>query len=491
MNAGQARRLVLVRSFEEAAGKDADAAAPSWTRADAHWADSEALRRVGESASPSAWLVERGELASGRLLEREPVLGWLLRPGRWRSGRAFIIITLAALAGALASSLLAPPDRINLLAPPLLALLLWNLLVYAWLIVRLLGSRRDRPAGSGLLHRLIAWTLQHLGARRRAAASSEPAQRFALAWARASQPLQHARIAAVLHLAALALAGGAVLALYLRGLVFEFAAGWDSTFLDAQAVRIWLSVVLGPALALTGQVLPDAAQLDALRFSRGGAEPAARWIHLYALTAALVLLPRALLALTAIARGMRLERAFPLPLDDPYYQRRLQWLAHARDLPGRRVVLLPYGYRVDAAHQAALATLLEHEFGRGLTIEQRPTIPAGAEDDDLDSLAPSGSGAGLLVALFALTATPERETHGEFLRRLGAHCAAPASSCRVMIDESGYRTRLAVGDRERRVDERRRAWTRLLADVGAGEPWFVDLNDASLAPARATDAARR
>ncbi len=49
-----------------------------------------------------------------------------------------------------------------------------------------------------------------------------------------------------------------------------------------------------------------------------------------------------------------------------------------------------------------------------------------------------------------------------------------------MIDESGYRARLAPVDRERRLDERRRAWRKLLAEAGAGEPWFVDLTAAEV-----------
>ena len=89
-----------------------------------------------------------------------------------------------------------------------------------------------------------------------------------------------------LHLAAVAVAAGALAAMYLRGLGLEYRAGWDSTFLDAQAVHRWLNLLLGPASALSGIALPEPAQLEALRFSTGPGENAARWIHLYALTTA-------------------------------------------------------------------------------------------------------------------------------------------------------------------------------------------------------------
>ena len=317
--------------------------------------------------------------------------------------------------------------------------------------------------------------LARIGARRRTAEAGEPGRRFMLAWARTSLPLQQARIAALLHLGSLALAAGALLALYLRGLAFEFGAGWDSTFLTADAVHRWLSLVLAPALALTGQTLPEATQLEQLRFSRGGAGPAAMWIHLHALSLVIVMLPRALLAAIATGRGLRLVRRFPIPFDDDYFKHRLQWLARARGGPGRRVVLLPYGCRVEQAQREALATAFEHDAGPGVTIDLRPTIASGT-DRALEAAGTLDIGDGGLVALFALSATPERETHGDFLRQLMALASARATSCRAMVDESGYRARLAAADRERRLDERRRAWRSLLAEVGAGEPWFVDLS---------------
>ena len=60
------------------------------------------------------------------------------------------------------------------------------------------------------------------------------------------------RIAALLHVAAAAVAIGLLGSMYLRGLVLDYRAGWQSTFLQADTVQRVLSTLLAPATALTG-----------------------------------------------------------------------------------------------------------------------------------------------------------------------------------------------------------------------------------------------
>src|SRR5690606_2460826 len=136
--------------------------------------------------------------------------------------------------------------------------------------------------------------------------------------AQAIAPGDAARAGALLHAASALFAVGLLAGLYLRGLAFEYRAGWERTFLDADGVRWLLGLVLGPASALTGLALPDAPALADLRFDAGPGERAARWIHLYAVSVALyVLLPRLLLALRgwqqAGAADVRQAGALPRP----------------------------------------------------------------------------------------------------------------------------------------------------------------------------------
>jgi hypothetical protein len=296
--------------------------------------------------------------------------------------------------------------------------------------------------------------------------------RFHADWLAATAALQAQRGAALMHSGAAALALGALASLYAHGLVQDYRAGWDSTFLDVDGVRLLLGGLLGPAAALSGQALPDAAALVGLRLATGGGEGAARWIHLWALTLALaVLLPRLLLAAGAVLRARRLARQLPLPDDEGL--RRLLRAASGQRLP---VLVLPYSYRLDAARQAALAQLLDAAWGPGVVAQVLPSLPLGAEDD-LPAALPAPLPA-TVVALFPLAATPERESQGAFLRALAGH--AGAARIEVMVDESGFRQRLAGPALAERLAQRRAAWQALLAAQGL-QPRFIDLDPAARA----------
>ena len=80
--------------------------------------------------------------------------------------------------------------------------------------------------------------------------------------------------------------------LYVRGLVFEYRATWESTFLDAPTVRAILAAAYWPGARVLGLAVPDAAQIAAIRAP--ASENAALWLHLMSATlAAVVIVPRA------------------------------------------------------------------------------------------------------------------------------------------------------------------------------------------------------
>ena len=519
------RAVLLLRAFERTP-------ASGWTVDDAERVGAQAHRLLGERAAPTAWLCQRARLGLARLAERDSHLApWLTGAARsagsgaahWRAGGLLLLLATGLGLGA---ESLGAARVINLLAPPLLALLTWNLVVYAALLGAALwpghAARPPRhgrltrlpkpphtPAAAGLTSPLRRWLLRQFAAtqarwdqqhRPKSAPGGPPsdAARQALAcfgrdWLALSLPLQTSRLAAWLHAAAAALALGAVASQYARGLVFDYRAGWDSTFLDAAAVHQVLAGVLGPAAALSGLALPDVPTLAGLRLASGGGEGAARWIHLWTLTLMLaVVLPRALLAAWAGGRARRLAADLPLPagLDD---LQRLLRSASGQALP---VTVLPYSYALDAQRQAALAVVLDAQLGPGVLPQVRPSLPLGAEDDLARWLSglpdpppgPPGSQDGLVVALFALTATPERETHGAFVQALAAHLPGPGA-LRVMVDESGFRARLGgvgtAGAGADRLAQRRTVWRELLQPLGL-LPMFIDL---SRAPG--TDAGRQ
>ena len=473
MNESDARTVLFVRALETEAS-------PGWSDEDAAWASREAARALGERAAPAALIAERARLAYARMVERRPAWRGLHAASGWRAW-ASAALPLLAFAAGLATDAIGSSGRINLLAPPLFGLLLWNLAVYAVLAVGSLraalrsgGTDRAHPLRDAL-GRALRWSTRHLG--RHADIPAPAGARFAEAWLAAGHRLHAARIGALLHAGAALFAAGLLASLYLRGIAFEYRAGWDSTFLSAQAVRRVLSIALWPALALSGTSLPDAQQLAALRLSAGPGENAARWIHLYALSAAfLVLLPRALLAAWAAWRARRLAAHIELPLHESYFQRLLRAQRGATIV----VQVLPCNYRLPGERASALAAALERELGAPVDLRLAPALPLGAEDDPAHW--PAVVAGALPVALFALTATPEAESQGAFLRQFAAW-QAPGTTAVLLIDESGFRARFRGSDGSRRLEQRRDSWRRWLREQGIAQPpVFVDLAPSGAAP---------
>jgi hypothetical protein len=431
------------------------------------WASRAAAAIEGEHATPDVFIARRAALAVERLSNREPGLRRVLAAVTWRPWVGWAL-ALLALATGFVTDAIGADQRVNILAPPLLAVIVWNLAVYAALVAhgaaRLARRRAPRP---GPLARALG-QLAH------ARVSSElidrappPTAAFLRDWMRASAPLTAARIGRVLHVAALAFALGALGGLYLRGLALEYRAGWQSTFLGADHVHALVSSVLGPASTLTGIPIADPARLASIRFPASDGENAAPWILLYGATVALaVLVPRLLLALAGRWREARTARRFPLALDDEYFMRLIR--AHRGEAAAAHV--LPYAIELAPQATLALHALLTKVFGAGTQVSVAATTEFGSEDALVENPLPS-SPPSLVAALFALTATPEPEHHGAFISALSKHIP-PGITFIMLVEESEFRKRF--GAVPGRIDERRDAWNRMLATVGHA-PVFIDL----------------
>jgi hypothetical protein len=493
MREADARRALLLQAFESPA-------VPPWTPQDTAEVSEEARRVAGERGSEAEFTAVRARQGLARLSSRDAHLAEVLdraqAAARWPPWVLGLAVAAGAAAG-VAVDAVGSGGRIHLLAPPLLGLLVWNFVVYALLAAgglhRMLrrpgpgSAPNPQPADQGALASAWAWVVERLGVRplvRRAAsglpaATASPARealaRFATSWARASRSLAMARATTSLHAAAAALAVGAIASLYLRGLAFEYRAGWESTFLDATTARALLGVVLGPASAVTGIPLPDAGTFGTLRFGSGTGENAARWIHLWGMTlVGAVAVPRVLLALGSAWRARRLAAALPIPVVVPQ--------ATDRSGPAAAPIpawLLPFGATPSAPDAARAARALGEAFGQRFTAMTAPAVTEGAEDAVASMDAPP-SRPELVVAWLPLGATPERETHGRFLDGLAARAARERWRLVVLVDESGFAARLPPAEAEARRRERREAWRRLARAVGA-EPVFADLAVAGMA----------
>ena len=297
MTEDEARQVVLLQA-RELGGEATGARAPLWTLEDRSWATRQAVSAVGEQAGPERLVLARTAVAMQRLLPRDAAARAWLQHRAWHPAWVVLAAVLGLVAGLVVDQL-GPPQRVNLLAPAVWAVVAWNALVYVGLMLpsplQVLRSRWVRRLQKG-------------------------DEGLSSLWAGQAAPLTLSRLALVLHVAAAALALGLMAGLYLRGLVLDYRAGWQSTFLDAPAVQAALNLLLAPAQWLTGITVPDVAPLR-LGPGADAQATAAPWIHLLAATLAwAVVLPRLLLAGLAGVRARRLALHFPLPLDTPYFE---------------------------------------------------------------------------------------------------------------------------------------------------------------------------
>ena len=294
MTEQEARQVLLLQAHEGEGGKH-------WSAEDRSWATQQAAAVAGDQATPERFVVARAMVAMQRLLPRDASARRWLERRAWHPAWVWLGAVLGFIVG-VGVDRLGPPEHVNLLAPAVWVVVLWNLCVYVAALM---------PWRGGVGSQLGPWF-----ARRGQGADLGAS----LLWARHAAPLSMNRAALVLHVAAAALASGLVAGLYLRGLVLDYRAGWQSTFLDAPAVQALLNTLLWPASVLTGIAVPDVAPL---RVGPGAPAQAtaAQWIHLYAGTLLLwVVVPRLLLAWWSAWRADALSRRFPLALDTPYFE---------------------------------------------------------------------------------------------------------------------------------------------------------------------------
>ena len=480
MDEASSLKVIAVRAVETA-----DSARALWSDEDRAWASRAAAEVVGADASQETFLTRRAALVIEKLGVRQPMLPRTVRALRWRSWVGSAVVGFAFALG-LVLDQVNDTQRINILAPPVLGLLIWNLAVYIVIVAGYVSHYGD-DAAPGPLRGAITRIAGGLSQPRRLGAIRDAILAFVDDWARRSAPLYGMRAARILHLAAAMLALGVIAGLYLRGLVLEYRAGWESTFLGASTVRSIVAFAYAPGAFLTGLTVPDVDAVAAIRVPAG--ENAARWVHLMAATViAIVILPRLLLALLAGLVERHRAAHFALPLDEPYFQRLLRGYRGG----AARVRVFPFSYTPSPAAMAGLEAVVARAFGGSAAMIVSPSIAYGAEDalagigssgtgsNASTAGAPSGAGT-TYVALFNASATPEREVHGAFLTRLARHSAG-AEALFSLVDDGTF---AALWRSEpQRLADRRAAW-RLLGEEAHVPVVFVDLSAPDLAAAEA------
>ena len=456
MNEQIARDVVMVRAIEttdqkqEILSEDDRLYASRSARELAQWQAS------GKHAEVTGddFLQQRSDLLLKRLAERNPAFASFSKRRYGLQGLTWALPLLALVLG-VALDRITDPHRVDLLSAPLLLILAWNFVVYIGLLISLvIPSRAPGWPKDGMVRRLSVGKL--VLPRKMPPVLATALLSFMGEWAQLSAKLTAARLNRTIHLSAALFSLGAVASLYARGLLAQYGAGWESTFLNASQVHGLLSFLFAPAMFIFNLQGFTLAEIEALRFPQTTlAEGGARWVHLYAATIFLfVVLPRLLLALAYNLRAAHVARRFPLDLDHPYFRRLNDTIGMST---GGLLRVLPYSFTVDEVRHQGLVQVAVMAFGEQGRMILRPSSAYGEEAREiLREVDLTDPNVNITAVLFNTTATPEKENHGAFLDYL---VKSSPRGIAVLLDESSYVERMGDHPDDRaRLAERVALW---------------------------------
>ncbi len=381
------------------------------------------------------------------------------------------------------------PHRVDLLAPSLLGIVLWNLLVYVWMLLAwvrsLLRSGHAAPVMLQPANSTSPTTAaQDVGGWRGKLRARMPAmggsglRKMALSfernWWQINARSRHAQWLLWLHLGAAMMAVGALASLWATGLTNEYQVGWESTFLSAGTVHSLLNSIFAPVQYLFGAAPWTLAEIESLRgwVSNATTPPPAermvhfskgqQWVIAYtALLGTFVIAPRLLLALWQGARLWWLNRHVQLPLTHPYFQ------SLQRDFGGLAVTLhvLPYSFEITNERKQALESWVATQYGAGAHLVIEPALAYGAKLPSAASVAGKGDDTAA-VLLINMAATPEAEIHGELLQTARERWGQNAAIWLWTQDFAERNT-----GAPKRVQERRELWGEFVRQAGLGAVW--------------------
>ena len=384
-----------------------------------------------------------------------------------------VLAVLAFVGGILTNEFSVTDNRINLLSPPLLGVIAWNLIIYCWIATALVFNRGKSPVG--YIRRTFASAVLKL--QTRGSHGQEALVSFYGKWTEAELPLLRGRIAEILHFSAALFGLGLIASIGIHGWGTEYTVGWESTWLSDKpaAVLTFINLFYGmiPVNAdLFNQLTPQV--IESMKFGAGHGQNAAPWlVQLFYIISLIVVVPRILLGLYAYAKARYIENHFPIDLDSVYYSNILrQWRGQTM-----LIQIIPFSYPLTDKVKDGIqkfASELHPENSRCIFSEVQhentklPEIPAGEQTE--------------VIAVFAMTSTPETEVQGRFIAELKQKALDSKALLRVVIDTSGFLARFA--NTPQRIAERKKNWSNFLAPYGVSFA-FVNLTDADVKDAAA------
>lgn len=491
MNKSDAQKVLFVKEIEES-----DPTGKLLPRAERLVATSKAQppeimdsdNKTGDFyVKEEAFFVRRAELLIKILKNIHPSARIDINPIQWKSCFTFLLFIISFLTGFIANEF-DSGKRLNLLAFPIIIMLLWSFVVYGINLFMFIRSRlMDAPvvnSNNSILNFLLSQTIRIF--KRDITPPTDLGYtlnrcllNFYHKWIQLSTGIYKNYVTRVMHICVVLFVVGVIGGMYFRGLETEYHAGWESTFLRPESVLWFLSVVLGPASLISGVALPGLDEIESIRWGDGIiGENAAVWIHLFAITSILfIIIPRSLLAFNAFKKEMRLRANFPLSIESDSYFRKILKVKHGKK---ELVCVVPYSIELPDNQTDVLRSLIAQVYGYKTEIEFHEIVPYGGEDGFLDGVVTRvDTSAECLFVIFNLSSIPEEEIHGALISRL-EDVFTKADSTRqliVVIDESHFTFRFSnQSDVQERLRLRRELWERKITGRKI-KPFFINLQN--------------
>lgn len=338
---------------------------------------------------------------------------------------------------------------VNLLSPALLLILVWQIALYALLLVGTIAAPLGwKPKWPG--RELFAAFLSRL----RILTVSKQTLRERPLWLSLLAPALRSEAARAFHLAAAALGAGLLTGLAFRGIGTAYTVGWTSTWLAGH--EAWLANLFAATYGLVpleifGLSFPDAAAIADmnLRVNPEGSPDAAAWLlRLMGLVAGVVILPRLLLAFVADRRAKAARTSFVWTEEETEATAFPQNSASVSPALTGATVLTTVP--ADESLRRRTATLLMQPDLHWRTIDVW-------KDEPENVLASVETGAAVL--LFDGIATPEEEVHGHWIDAVGRR---QPDAVTLLVDLSGLEAQF--GAESERLTARKALWESFAAE---------------------------
>jgi hypothetical protein len=337
---------------------------------------------------------------------RGPVL-----PGWWVWGGWLVAVSLG-----FGLTQLGNERELNLLALPLLGLLLWNgVVMAASLVVELWPQSANAPlVPEGWLGRLLRRLNQRATTPPQSPVAAAVQGAFGELTGEMGGRLLRRRFRAWLHVAAALVALGSITAMFARGWSREYRVVWESTLLGADGAGRFFGGLFGPASRVFGIAIP-LEELPALQRGEGHeTQPgdALPWLQLYGGTLLLgVVVPRLLLTLVALGRARQELQAGIARQGWPGFAIKLLRRVEGGE---ENLLVLALGQPVEARVRVRWEEWLRELFGGRVKLDLQH-LPEGVEDEWLGLWQPED---GRAVLVFFMATTPEEEVQAQLVRQL-------------------------------------------------------------------------